>query len=325
MTDLAPIVNAVKQAAQLCRTIQADGVQSHAKGDESPVTTADYGGQALIGRALAAHFPNDTVIAEEGGAAYKQLVSADGRGAMPSKLEAVLGEPVSTADVLAWLDYGQSRPRDGRRTWVIDPIDGTVGFIGGRYYAICVSYMIDNVPIGAVMGLPRSPLHEGGTILYTDEDGLWALPMDSGEAERVGASGRTEVASLRIMESFKLPPHEQALASDVRKAAGLEAATVEFYDSQLKYGMVAAGYGDAFVRMPRDIAQEPHYIWDHATGAALLRAGGGRLTALDGTPLDFTRGDTLPHTGFIASNGDEALHEKLLHGVKALFGAEWGL
>lgn len=323
MTDLSPIIQAVEHGAQLCRKIQADGVQSHAKGDASPVTTADYGTQAIICRALSLHFPDDAVVAEEGSKAYLELVSPDIRATLPTLLADILGESVSEADVLRWLDYGQDRPRNGR-TWVIDPIDGTVGFVSGRYYSICVSYMEAYQPTGAVIGLPRSPIDENGTILHTDGDGLFARPMGSTDDRRVQASGRQDVASLRILDSIKLPADEQATATHVRDVAGLSAATVELYDSQLKYAMIAAGYGDVFVRMPRDISLDPHYIWDHLTGAALIKAGGGRITSIDGQPLDFSQGDSLPHTGFIASNGDASLHDTLLKATKTVFGKDWG-
>ncbi len=308
MTDLKPMIEAVQQAANLTRQLASEAVRASSKGDASPVTIADYGAQALICRAIAQHYPDHAVVAEESGSAFLALVAQQDRERIISLLADVTGVMVDEAQVVAWLDHGQGRDTSGQ-TWVIDPIDGTVGYVNGRHYAICTALMTAYDPTEAVMGLPRSPLDNDGSLLFTEGGALVATAIDGSNRRNVTVSSRTG-DDLHPIDSYKIPQSDHDLNTKLRKAAGYNTASPELYDSQLKYGMVAAGYADLFVRLPRDIVTDPHYIWDHATGAALVRAGGGQLTDLSGKPLDFARGKALPHTGFIASNGK--IHSQLV-------------
>jgi HAL2 family 3'(2'),5'-bisphosphate nucleotidase len=319
--DLSPILTAVRQAADLTRRVAAEGFDASSKQDDSPVTIADYGAQALISRAIQAHFPDDAVIAEESGGAFRSLVSSGSRARVAQLVSAVLDDTISETQVIEWLDYGQDRPATGR-AWVIDPIDGTIGFVKGRYYAVCVGYMIDGVPTGAVIGLPRSPIDEAGSLVYTTGEQVFVTPLDQDEPRPVQVSERTDPTNMLALDSTKIPEDELSLNGEIRDLAGLGGAGIELYDSQLKYTMIAAGYADLFVRLPRDTHTDPHYIWDHAPGAALVQAAGGQITDVRGRPLDFNQGKTLPHLGFIASNGPH--HHALVGAMRERLGHVWG-
>ena len=75
---------------------------------------------------------------------------------------------------------------------------------------------------------------------------------------------------------------------------GVEAEPVRL-DSQAKYAILASGAGDLIFRLISP--KMPDYkekIWDQAAGALVVQeAGGGKITDLDGKPLDFTRGRML--------------------------------
>jgi 3'(2'), 5'-bisphosphate nucleotidase len=79
---------------------------------------------------------------------------------------------------------------------------------------------------------------------------------------------------------------------------------------QAKQVLLAAGAGELLMRIPVD----PDYreaIWDQAAGTLLVQEAGGRVTDLDGLPLDFTTGrHLLRNTGLIASN--RVLHDAVL-------------
>lgn len=53
-------------------------------------------------------------------------------------------------------------------------------------------------------------------------------------------------------------------------------------------------------------------IWDHAAGACIIEEAGGRVTDLQGEPLDFSQGARLSAhvTGIVATNGP--LHDAVL-------------
>jgi 3'(2'), 5'-bisphosphate nucleotidase len=58
-------------------------------------------------------------------------------------------------------------------------------------------------------------------------------------------------------------------------------------------------------------------IWDQAAGALILEEAGGKITDLDGKPLDFAAGRTLANNrGVLASNG--FLHSAALNGLHAV-------
>jgi len=56
-----------------------------------------------------------------------------------------------------------------------------------------------------------------------------------------------------------------------------------------------------------------HKIWDHAAGAALVCQAGGRVTDIDGSPLDFSQGETLPNAGMVISNGQH--HDRVIAAI----------
>ena len=87
-------------------------------------------------------------------------------------------------------------------------------------------------------------------------------------------------------------------------------------DSQCKYGLLAQGAAELYLRIPRDVNRSEN-IWDHAAGSLLVEEAGGRVSDLDGLPLDFGRGRTLAaNRGIVASNG--AVHEAVLAAIRAV-------
>ena len=63
-------------------------------------------------------------------------------------------------------------------------------------------------------------------------------------------------------------------------------------------------------------------IWDQAAGSIVIEEAGGRITDLDGKPLDFSHGRTLAkNRGIVATNGH--LHDAVLSGLKALARNHW--
>ena len=104
-----------------------------------------------------------------------------------------------------------------------------------------------------------------------------------------------------------------------RELAGLGAARILELDSMEKYALVACGDADVYMRLPRAGSRYAHKVWDHAAGVALAQAAGGTVTDLDGSPLDFSQGETLPNAGMIVSNGPP--HDRLVAAVSRVLRA----
>lgn len=318
--ELQPIIDAVRLACELCRRVQSSQAGVNRKSDASPVTIADYGAQALLCRAISRHFPDEAIIAEEGGEAFLS-VPRDERELAVRLVGQLLGERVLEEEFVRWLDHGRDVRSD--RTWVIDPIDGTEGFIHRRSYAVCVGTRVEGEPVDGIIGVPVSPLDEGGTLFYSDGGSAWAEPLEGGEPRALHVSDREDPASIRVVESYIMGRRSREIADRVYAAAGIDARRIKRYDGMLKYALVAAGAAELFIRGPRDIQKNPHKIWDHVAGTALVKAAGGEVTRLDGHAVDFSQAPELRGTlGLIASNG--RIHRLIVDAMGKSAGTRWG-
>lgn len=323
--NLDPIKEAVRQALTLCRKVQIKSIMSldkfsDDKQDSEPVTIADYGSQALIGRALSQHFPDDAVLSEEAGSQFLELTNDNQKAEIISFLTNILDVNVSQEDIVEWLDAGSDKTSD--RTWIIDPIDGTKGFINMRHYAVGIGIVEKGQAVGAIMGTPLyddDPEDENyGALFYIENGKTYRQPLDEREAQVLHVSDRSE--NIRVVQSFEKKHASKSRMANVREKAGLADAHVENLDSMVKYAMVAAGDAEVYMRLPNLSSTRPHMVWDHAPGVALVLAAGGMATDVDGSPLDFSHGKTLPNKGMLISNGK--FHDKLVAATQKLLEEE---
>lgn len=68
--------------------------------------------------------------------------------------------------VLCLTDLGSSPGGAEGRHWVLDPIDGTRGFVGMRQYAVCLGMLQEGEVVLGVLGCPNLPQATVG-----DDDG----------------------------------------------------------------------------------------------------------------------------------------------------------
>jgi 3'-phosphoadenosine 5'-phosphosulfate (PAPS) 3'-phosphatase len=74
--------------------------------------------------------------------------------------------PTRARHAHARTELGGSAGGASGRHWVLDPIDGTRGFVGGRQYAVCLGLLDEGEVVLGVLGCPNLPLSE-----VTDADG----------------------------------------------------------------------------------------------------------------------------------------------------------
>ncbi|CRK47856.1 hypothetical protein BN1723_007789, partial [Verticillium longisporum] len=85
-------------------------------------------------------------------------------------------------------------------------------------------------------------------------------------------------------------------------------------DSQSKYGSIARGAGDIYLRLPVSASYQEK-IWDHAAGDLIVREAGGQVTDIAGQRLDFSVGRTLAkNKGVVAAPA--AVHAEVLKVVQ---------
>ncbi len=316
-TELQLAVDVVRQCSEVCRAAQdnlADGVLT--KPDGSPVTVADMACQALLCRAIRAEFPEDLIIGEETadelrtpvGASYLEQAVALTRRAAPT---------ASSDDVCRWIDWGAHR-EFAPRLWTMDPIDGTMGFIRGEHYAVCLALIVEGRVDVAVLGCPTlavdplRPESETGVILFAARGGgAWQRPISDNQQQPapVRVSPQTDPTQTRFCESTETSPGWAENTAAVASHLGSSAPKLRA-GSQVKYAIVARGQVDAYFRAPKRVNRREK-IWDHASGALLVEEAGGGVSDLLGKPLDFGRGAELTaNRGLVATNG--ALHEAVL-------------
>jgi 3'(2'), 5'-bisphosphate nucleotidase len=260
-------------------------------------------------------FPDDAVLAEEHGSQFSELLPDAQRAEIIRLVSDVLGETVTEEQVKGWLDHG--RERDTERTWVIDPIDGTKGFIAMRRYSIAVGLLDRGLPVAGVLGSPGYPTPDNkGLLFYAQRGAAHVERMSGGKANRVAVSTRSKPRDLRVVESVERDHAHLELMARIYTELGIDKSQVEGIDSQDKYAMLACGDADLYLRLPRE-AKPQHRAWDHAAGVALVRAAGGVATDLDGSMLDFSTGAILSNNvGMVISNGQ--IHDRVLEVVQAM-------
>lgn len=316
MVDLKPIFAAVRQAADLTRRVQQIHLVHSEKAGREPVTIADYGSQAILCRAISIAYPDDAVLAEEHASQFSELLPDAQRAEIVRLVSDVLGEKVSEAQVTAWLDHGSGR--DAERRWVIDPIDGTKGFIAMRRYSIAVGLLDGGLPVAGVLGSPGYPTPDGkGLLFYAQRGAAFVERMSGGKASRIAISTRTQPRDLLAVESVERDHAHLELIARVYDELGINRAKhVEALDSMDKYAMIACGDADLYLRLPREAVPQ-HKAWDHAAGVALVQAAGGVATDLDGSALDFSTGAILSNNmGMVVTNG--LIHDRVLEIVQRM-------
>lgn len=313
----------VAEACDLTRRVQDEIVTSGdalTKDDRSPVTIADLAVQLVVSRRLAQAFPDDPLLAEEDSTA----VAAD-----PASARRVLelaGSRLGSLDrkeMLAALD--RSDHGGGGRYWVLDPIDGTKGFLRGDQYAVALALVDEGRVVAGVLGCPNLDLglpgaaRAGYLVSASRGAGARVRALAGGAEAAARVDEVTDPADAVLCESVEAGHSAHSVQGAVAARLGITAPPCRI-DSQCKYAVVAAGRASVYLRLPRDPAYREK-SWDHAAGSIVVEEAGGRVSDLDGRPLDFSRGRLLGTSrGIVCTNG--RIHDTLVAACRAELGLE---
>ncbi len=310
---------AARQAGLLVRRIQRDlAADAFAKSDRSPVTVADFAAQAVVAAMLGEAFPGEALVAEETATALRSSAHA-AVAAKVAEYVRTVRPGVDDEAVLGWIDRGAA-PAKGR-FWVLDPIDGTKGFLRGGQYAVAFALVEGGKVQVGVLACPELALEgapSGCLAVAVRGSGAWLGALDAPTTwQRLRVSTEANPARARVLRSFEDAHTNGAQIEAVMRALGSTAEPVRM-DSQAKYAVLAAGGAEVYLRLPT--ADRPDYrekIWDQAAGALVVQEAGGTVTDLEGRPLDFSRGRRLEaNRGVVATNG--VLHAAVLNALRAV-------
>ena len=318
------------EAGRLTKAVRDDFAPSEAtsKADSSPVTVADLGAQALVRMALADALPADGMLGEED---FSPLAESSELAAAVLARVREQRPGVTLDDLRAALDDCDDPAGPGRRWWTLDPVDGTKGFLRNEQYAVALALIEDGEVVLGVMGCPNLPYAgEPGDpdaigpigCLFVAERGGGArmMPLYESDADTEGVPITTAApattAEARYAESVEAAHSNQSEAARISAALGITAEPVRL-DSQTKYAVVARGDASIYLRVPRGDYREN--VWDHAAGHIIVTEAGGRVSDVEGQPLDMTTGQRMTRNrGIVATAAP--IHDDVVAAVRSVLG-----
>lgn len=249
LADFEVLKAAVIEAAVLSLSFYKGKISSWRKHDDSPVSEADIAVNDLLQSRLRTARPDYGWLSEE---------TEDDRSRLAAK-----------------------------RTWVVDPIDGTRAFLKGKPEFTIVAALVENgSPIAAAVAAPaHNDLYEaviGGGARKNDQP-IKVTPASRIDGLQVLASDG--FVGLPIWKT----PWPSMTVSDVNSIA-------------LRLCLVAEGRYHAAMRL------KGCHDWDLAAAHLILSEAGGTLTTHEGKPFAYN-GQHCTQGSFVA--GDAAIHAKL--------------
>ena len=202
------------------------------KSKRDVVTDADYASERITIDAIKARYPGDAILAEESGE-HAGVLRDDGS--------------------------------HNGRTWVIDPLDGTVNYANGiPYYCVSIGLVVDDVPtVGVVLDPARDDLYAA------TNDGpatLGGEPITTSAKETLS----DYVVSLAVIGRGGLA-RERKIAPLIRIHRRMGSAA-------LSLAYVANGRFDAYIQ------NGGLSLWDVAAAGLIAQRAGAVVTDLAGGP-----------------------------------------
>lgn len=232
-----------------------------------PVTIADRTASQIIVAELAAAFPEDGILSEEEKDVIEIRLSKN-------------------------------------RVWMIDPIDGTWGFINkDGDFGVQIGLVEGNAP---VLGVVYLPLHDQ---LYYAVRGAGAFLRQGSE----DAPQKLSVSSKKDFREMTLAVSRNHLSPKMSQVSNNFAIgkTVHRGSVGLKVGLIAEQIADLYIHLsPRT------KFWDTCAPQIILEEAGGKMTDLFGGQIVYDIRDVQNLNGVLASNG--AAHEKTVAQLKPL-------
>ena len=205
------------------------------KSKRDVVTNADYASERLVIDAIRERFPDDGILAEES------------------------GEHAA----------GSGRSRGGisgsGRTWVIDPLDGTVNYANGiPFYCVSIGLVVDARPVvGVIFDPARDELYDATDDGPARLDGV-AVSASPKEALSDAVVSLAVIGKGGLMRERRIAPRIR-----IHRRMGSAALALAY---------VANGRFDAFVQNGGLSA------WDVAAAGLIAERSGARATDISGGP-----------------------------------------
>jgi 3'(2'), 5'-bisphosphate nucleotidase len=164
-----------------------------------------------------------------------------------------------------------------RRTWIVDPLDGTKEYRTGRIdWAVHVGFVVDGAPALGVVGLPSV----GATLWGVCHAGAQRRGVDGTAATIVDGTSHSPTKLRLVCSRSHTPKWMEAFASRLGDCELLPVGSVGFKASRL-----VLGEADVYVHKPG--VKE----WDTCAPEALARACGWHVSRFDGSAQKYNQLD----------------------------------
>ena len=239
--------------------------QKNSENDLEPVTQADTIANELIVTQLHREFPGDGILAEES---------------------------VDTEHRL-----------EKSRVWMVDPLDGTNGFIDGNGdFAVQIGLAVNGQ---CVLGVVYQPL-PGVLYRAVRGEGTW-IERPEFEPERAMVSDRRNVSEMRLAASRS---HRSPRMNKLVERFGFK-EEVQRGSVGIKIGLLVEQQCDVYIHLSSRTKQ-----WDTCAPEVILTEAGGRLSDLFGYPLNYNVRDLQNRNGLVASN--DVSHNQIIETLAPL-------
>jgi len=246
-----------------------------AKSDASPVTDADYACHQLFLQTLSSLKLQLPVLSEESSVAEMQEFE----------------HQKSTA------------------YWLIDPLDGTAGFVKGTgEFAVNLALMMNGHVIAGWVAWPQQELVCWSILGQKPLRGQFFFGQKSGPEALIRRERLNHAAAPLVVTSAGEGKTSAILIAHLQPYL----PQLEYFPSgaATKFCLLFAGQADFYPRLGRT------GLWDLAAGHALLKSRGGEIYTLDGKPLEYWPRQSLYNPYFLAVAS--AQHELVPHLIEAM-------
>ncbi|MGD2088190.1 MAG: 3'(2'),5'-bisphosphate nucleotidase [Candidatus Aminicenantes bacterium] len=316
---------AVLEAMRISRIVQKELAREDCitKKDKSPVTVADFTAQAIVCKILTEQFPDIPIVGEERSDALKKPENKETLDKIIHYIEndGKISEILNRDNLMLSIDLGGGDPTS-QTFWTLDPVDGTKGFLRGEQFAIALALIDEGKVKLGILGCPNLTLpdqqaNRGYLFFAVKNQGTQLFNVESSETRKVNCSSISDPKMMRFVESYESSHSNLDMQLQIARTLEMEREPVRL-DSQVKYGIVASGNAEIYLRIPNP--KTPGYrekIWDHAAGSLVVEEAGGVVTDIFGKKLDFSAGKTLKNnSGVFASV--PYIHGRILEIIKEL-------
>lgn len=233
--------------------------QKNYDNDLEPVTQADRVANEMIVSGLKREFPDDGILAEE--------------------------------------SIDTKRRLEKSRVWMVDPLDGTNGFIDGNGdFAVQIGLTEAGE---CVLGVVYQPL---SGVLYraVRGEGMW-VERPQFPAKQAHVSDTTTLTSMRLAASRS---HRSPRMNKVIESLGFS-EEVRRGSVGIKVGLIVERQCDVYIHLSPRTKQ-----WDTCAPQVILTEAGGHLSDLFGGPLNYNVPEVQNLNGLVASNG--VAHDQII-------------